>query len=91
MTKKKNSTRRRQKIPILATSGMLIGLKNLWVAYKEGGTHRAMVALTGYDPNYGFNWKWATALIPMALGGLGSMIAAKSGINRYIRIPYVKL
>jgi len=89
--KKKGKSRRRQKIPILATAGMIIGMKNLWDAYKEGGTGRAMISLTGYDPNYGFNWRWATSSIPMFLGAGGSMVAAKSGVNRYIKVPVFKL
>ena len=89
--RKKSRGRRRRKIPIAATAGMLIGLKNLWDGYKAGGTSRAMICLTGYDPNYGFNWKWATATIPMVAGAGVSMIAAKSGLNRYINIPIFKL
>ena len=88
---RKKGSRRKQKIPILATAGMIVGLKNLYDGYKEGGTHRVMVSLTGYDPNYGFNWKWATATIPMVLGAGGSMLAAKTGINRYVKVPYFKL
>ena len=89
--RKKSRGRRRRKIPIAATAGMLIGLKNLWDGYKAGGTSRAMICLTGYDPNYGFNWKWATATIPMVAGAGVSMVAAKSGLNRYIKIPIFKL
>ena len=91
MAKKRKGGRRRQKIPIAATVGMLIGLKNLWEGYKAGGTGRALICLTGYDENYGFNWKWATATIPMVAGAGISMIAAKSGINRYIKVPFVKI
>ena len=89
--KGKNGKRRRQKIPIFATAGVLIGLKNLWDAYKEGGTGRAFIALTGYDSNYGFNWKWATAGIPMVAGPLASMAVSKIGLNRHINIPMFKL
>ena len=48
MAKKNNKGgRRRQKIPILATSGIIIGIKNMIDAYKEGGVFRVMVSLTG--------------------------------------------
>ena len=89
--RRKKGGRRRQKIPIAATAGMLVGIKNLYDSYKEGGTGRVMISLTGYDPNYGFNWKWATATIPMVAGAAVSMAASKFGLNRHIRIPYVKI
>ena len=89
--RRKKGGRRRQKIPIAATAGMVIGLIQLKKAWSAGGSHGAMVALTGYDPNYGFNYKWATAIIPMVGGAAVSMVAAKSGINRYIKVPFVKI
>ena len=89
--RRKKGGRRKQKIPIAATAGMIFGLKNLYDSYKEGGSGRAMIALTGYDPNYGFNWKWATSTIPMVTGAAVSMAASKFGLNRHIRIPYVKI
>ena len=89
--RRKKGGRRRQKIPIIATAGMILGLKNLYDSYNAGGIDRAMISLTGYDANYGWNWKWATSTIPMVIGAAGSMVAAKSGINRHLRIPYIKL
>lgn len=89
-SKKKTGGRRRRKIPIIATAGLVMGLLNFMDKYKES-RHAAMVSLTGYDPNYGFNWKWATSTIPIVIGAAGSMVAAKSGINRYMNIPMFKL
>lgn len=88
--KGKKNGRRKQKIPIAATAGMLIGLKNLWDAYQAGGTGRAMRALTGYE-NGIFNWKNASAIIPMAGGAIVSMAASKTGLNRYVKIPMFKI
>ena len=68
-----------------------MGLLNLYDKIKNEDRAAAMVSLTGYDPNYGFNWKWATSTIPMVIGAAGSMVAAKSGINRYIKVPMFKL
>lgn len=89
--RRKKGGRRKQKIPIAATAGMIFGLLELKKAYTSGGSHAAMVALTGYDPNFGWNYKWARATIPMVLGAGVSMVAAKSGINRYVKVPFVKI
>ena len=86
--KKKNGGRRRQKIPLAATIGMIAALKMTWDARSSP---MGMMALwTGWD---GSNWKWnrASALMAAGAGGAASMVAAKSGINRYIKIPFVKI
>ena len=81
--RRKKGGSRKKGIRIAATAGMVLGMWNLYGAYKEGGAHRAMVSLTGYDPNHGWNWKWATSTIPMVAGCAVSMVASKAGLNRY--------
>ena len=91
MTKRrKKGGRRKQKIPLAATAGMIIGIKNLYDAYRVSPAN-AMMALTGLNVNMKFDWRTATATIPMVAGAGVSMVAAKSGLNRYIKIPYIKL
>ena len=89
--KKKRNSSRRRKVPIISTALFLIGLKNLWNAYRDGGTHRVLVSLTGYDPNYGWNWKWADSGICFAGAGVAEAVIRKSGIRRGIRIPWFTL
>lgn len=92
MAKRKKGGRRRRKISIFSTAGILVGLKNLWDAYQQGGGTQAMVALTGYNSiSNDFDYKRATAGIPMILGPLASMVASKAGINRHVNIPMFKL
>ena len=88
---KRKGGRRKQKIPIAATAGFLIGLKNLWDAYKVGPDY-ALRALTGYSSGSGL-WRWqdATAVIPMVAGAGVSMVASKVGLNRQVKIPWFKI
>lgn len=89
--KKKRASRKR-KIPIMATIGLIAGVSELVKAYKDGGWFRVQVAMTGFDPNWGWNWKWAKAGIPMFAGVAGSMVASKVGLNRHLAgIPFIKL
>ena len=90
--RRKKGGRRRQKIPIFATAGMIAGLLETYKAYKTGGTSHMVLRLTGYhmDQNL-WNWKWATAGIPMIIGPAASMVASKAGLNRYVKVPYIKL
>ena len=90
--RRKKGGRRRRKISIFAAAGFIAGLKNLWDGYQSGGTAQVMINLTGYNVASGtFNWRWATAGIPMLMGAAGSMVAAKTGLNRYLNIPWFKL
>ena len=90
MAKRKKGGRRKQKISIAAAAGMVVGIKELWTAYQAGGGQRVMSALTGWNGT-DFNWRRATATIPMIGGAAVSMVAAKVGLNRYIRIPWFKI
>ena len=90
--KGKKNGRRKQKIPIFATAGILVGLKELWDAYKAGGSKHVILRLTGFHQDIGeWNWKWATAGIPMVIGPVASMVMSKVGVNRYVKIPWFKL
>lgn len=84
MTRKgKKRKGHKRPIRIFATAGLIVGLINMWNAYKEGGWDRLFISLTGYDRNYGWNWKWATSTIPMVIGAGLSFAASKLGLNRY--------
>jgi len=63
---------------------MVGALIQTYAGYKEGGWHRVMVDWTGYDPNWGWNIKWARALIPCVAGIAVSAIGAKAGVNKYL-------
>ncbi len=88
MAKKNKKKNGKRKIPIISTALILIGIKELWNAYKEGGTGRVFIALTGYDQNYGWNWKWARAGIPLIGAGIAEAVIRKSGIRKGINIPW---
>jgi len=88
--RKRKGTRRKQKIPIIATIGLLVALKKSWDLRSQ--PNRLVEAWTGYQPdNNTFNLRNASCLIPAVAGTVGSMAAAKIGLNRYIKIPMVKL
>ena len=94
MAKKSKGGRRRRKISIFAAAGIVTGLWQLYksVVGQSNPAAHAMIALTGYNPLAGtFNWKLATAGIPMIAGAGASMIIAKTGLNRYVNIPWFKL
>lgn len=92
--RRKNRGKRRRKIPVFATTGLVLGLYNLYTTWRSHKTNPAFVmqALTGYNMADGtWDYRNATAGIPMVLGPAASMLAAKSGINRYVNVPYFKL
>ena len=84
---KKNGSRKR-KIPIIPTALLIMGIKNLYDAYKDGGSDRAFIALTGYDKNYGWNMKWATAGIPLVGAGVANKVISMTGIRKGINVPW---
>ena len=93
--RRKKGGRRRQKISIFGAAGMIVGVYTLItdvMAHKTEAGRFAMIRLTGFDISNGdWNWKNATAGIPMLVGAGASMVAAKSGLNRYIKVPFVKI
>lgn len=92
MAKKRKGGKRKRKISIFAAAGAAIGIKFLWGAYKSGGVNKAFMALTGYDlVGRTFDIKRASAGIAFFGGAVASMVAAKTGINRYLNIPWFKL
>ena len=88
--------RRKRKIPLFATAGMGIGLYTLWKELRARPTSEWGTTFTalmfGYGADGKFDLKRAKAGIPIALGIGGSMVAAKTGANRYTTgIPLIKL
>ena len=89
--KKGKKGKARRKIPIIPTTLFLLGLKSLYDAYKEGGLHRVGVSLIGYDPNYGFNWKWATSGIFLISAAVSNKVIASTGLRKGLNIPWFTL
>lgn len=88
--RKKSRGRRRQKISIAATVGLLAALKMTWEA--RASTNKMVRLWTGYNvAGNEFNIMGAQALIAAGAGAAASMVAAKVGLNRYVKIPYVKI
>lgn len=87
--RKKKGGRKKRPIRIFATVGLVVGLIQMYRAFQEGGWGRLFISLTGYDANYGWNWKWATSSIPMLIGAGMSFAASKLGLNRYSPIKGV--
>jgi hypothetical protein len=58
-----------------------------------GGASRLAQGFTGFDPTTGqFNpAALMTGLVPLALGAGVAMLASKTGINRYLNLPFVKI
>jgi hypothetical protein len=88
---KKHSSHKK-KIPILATAGVLGTGIYVYEAYKVGGPSTLMHALTGMNPNGSFVLHDAmVTYTPAIIGVLGSAIASKTHINRYMSgIPMFK-
>ena len=97
MAKKRKGGRRKRKISLFAAGGALAGAFFLIDAYKAGGTFKdkaflMLTSLTGINLfSRTFNIWDARAGIAMAVGAGAAMVAAKSGVNRYLNIPFVKL
>ena len=89
--RRKKGGRRRRKISIFAATGFIVGLKALWDA-RGGGMNQMFLRLTGYDmAAKSFDIKRASAGIAFFGGAAASMVAAKTGVNRYLNIPWFKL
>lgn len=88
---------KKRKLPLLATAGALVFAANAYTGYTKGNAAGA-----GWP---GFRWatigvandgkfymdQFIKNILPPAVGAAGSMIAAKTGVNRYIQsVPFVK-
>lgn len=96
MAKRKKKRRGKRKIPLAATAGAVGALLPIIQVAMSGNFAEAGNTLvrgfTGFDPASGFNpAHLAGGLIPMILGAGVSMLASKSGINRYVQIPMIKI
>jgi hypothetical protein len=84
--------RSKHKIPILATAGAAVFALNAYGGYKRDGAQGVAWNTVGTDHSGRFDVnQFIVNVTPPVIGALGSMLAAKFGINRYIKIPMVKL
>ena len=94
--RKKNGSRKR-KISLLSVGGAVAAIAFLWGAQKAGTglpdkANRIFASLTGINLRArDFNIWNAQAGIALFAGAGASMLAAKTGLNRYLSIPYFKL
>ena len=92
MAKKRKRSSKSRKIPVLATAGMAAFGLQAYNGYKAGGVKEMMVWTIGTDSNGKFHPEWLVRnAMPIVAGAAGSMIATKAKINRYVRVPFVKL
>ena len=95
--RRKKGVRRKRKISLLAAGGAVAAFAFLWGAQKAGTgykdkANRIFKSLTGIDlVHRQFNIWSAEAGLALFAGAGGSMLAAKTGLNRYLNIPYFKL
>lgn len=97
--KKRNGGRRSRKIPIFAMAGAAITGYNIVKVATTPHTDGRAVDHIVYDLTGWNAWtnKWdnkmnaVRTVLPAALGTAGSMLASKSGLNRYISaVPWFK-
>lgn len=83
----------KKKIPILATAGVVGTGMYIANAYQTGGTAKALHAMTGMSADGSFNLHDAmVTYTPVIVGVVGSAIASKSHVNRYMsRVPMFNL
>ena len=88
---KKHSSHKK-KIPLLATAGVVGTGIYIYNAYMSGGTAKMAHALTGTDASGKFYLQDAlVTYTPAIIGVVGSAIASKTHINRYMSgIPVFK-
>ncbi|GAG58400.1 unnamed protein product [marine sediment metagenome] len=86
--RKKSRGRRRQKIPIAASVGLIVALKKTW--NNRANLDKVLDLWTGWNGS-DWNWRRADALVAAGAGAGVSMVASKVGLNRYVKIPYVKI
>jgi uncharacterized membrane protein YjjP (DUF1212 family) len=97
MARRKKQGRRKRKISLFAVGGAAAAIAYIWGAVKAGGSmqdkaNRIFATLTGIDL-FGKTFSIWNAQAGMALfgGAAASMIAAKTGLNRHLNIPWFKL
>jgi len=93
MAKKKRSGRRNQKIPIAASLGAAAFAWNAYSGYKAQGVPGMVLNTIGVDAKGNFNSSYLKkGMVPLGIGVGISMLASKTGANRYIsKIPFVKI
>jgi len=99
--KKRNGSRPKPKIPLLATGGAAVfGYQ----VYKDlQGSAGGSVGKALWE-NFGVNVGYAgtttspimlgqalKGMAPLIAGLAGSLIAAKTGVNKYVKLPWIKL
>lgn len=96
--RKKGSSRRSKKIPVLATAGVAVFALNAYNGYmgkagSQGGGKGIAWTTLGIDNGGNFQVKqFAENMLPLVAGIGGSALAAKFKMNRYISgIPLFKL
>ena len=95
--KRRGGRRRKSKIPIAATAGFAAAFLPVIQTAMSGNLTAAASQLssrfTGYDAVTGsFNPAALMAgLAPIVIGTLVSMAASKAGLNRYAKVPMVKI
>lgn len=79
-------SKKRGKMPILASAGFAAWGVNGYQGYRNGGINSALGDMTGYDVgNHKLDLSRAVwALTPPVLGLVGSKVASMSGINRMV-------
>jgi uncharacterized membrane protein len=95
--RRRKGGRRKRKISLFAAGGAVAAVAYLWSAAAAGGSfqdkaNRMLASLTGIDL-FGktFNIWNAQAGIALAAGAGASMVAAKTGLNRHLNIPFFKM
>jgi len=90
--------KKNRKLPVFATAGAAIYGLNAYAGYKGvGGAGSGVNGLKwntlGIDNAGVFHWdKFLANSLPLIVGVGGSMVAARTGMNRYISaIPFVKM
>ena len=89
--RRKKGGRRKRKMSLFATAGIVVGLWQLW-KHRAAGPDGLFLRLTGWNmASKQWEYKRATAGIAFLGGAAASMIVAKTGLNRYMNIPWFKL
>jgi len=93
MAKKKRSGRRNTKIPVAASLGAAAFAWNAYSGYKTQGVPGMVLNTIGVDSKGNFNSSYLKkSMIPLAVGVGVSMLASKTGANKYIsKIPFLKI
>lgn len=93
MAKKKRTSHKSKKIPVLATAGVAIFALNAIREYQANGPNGLAWAALGTEANGKFHTdKFLMNVAPIIVGVGGSMIASKTRMNRHLSaIPMFKL